>query len=776
MKRFILILTILLLNSCSVIRNTASYNPNFLDPINNKLYDRTDISIVFFAAEERVLINTKIDQQANGWYRLAEPESFGNNYAVYKLIGWGNYNNTYLGISILDNGNKITASLQSSKELAKNSIMQVSTASVELIENPMLSPAMYILSSVNTWAKTSRAGIFNPKNTLYYNFQVLNNDPLENWNGLLKLEDPNNTLNNINTETTFETNISHSKAIYRFNSKSEIVVLGIAIDLTSPFPKANFITNTVSAANLQLEVVNMAQRLDTNIHWEYGILDAIDTSDGILPTLGKNQWSKIINSQGQYNPQDAEIWDIDSDGNIATLYRTSIGAANTDCYILEKTTTAGVYRLINNLNTPAKYHLYYFAFKKENENNASFGIAKSIAEAQKQIQNNIAQQFRTYSLTKALPLLIDGSKIQTRTAEWGSTTAGGSVAGRSGLGAIVANNAIYFIGGYTTPFNLPSVQPRYPTGASELPNVFRNVFTLNNLDGDLNTAVFRDTGVSLVDPGVPGPNVQQAQTTLVSLNGNNTIFVYGSGALHEENFFYNNLATSTGWQGYIQATPPVQNRFHASFYSLDDKIFIAGGTINNDTPTTMASPPSLGTFTNDIWYTTRSSSGATWQKITDQADWPARTQGRILVIENRLILIGGYENRGGTVTPVNDVWESRDQGKTWKLINPGGNVGTTTSAGAPPKADSENAGMLAGVAYGSILFMVNPADRALFYSTDGGTSWYKSATGFGTTTPIYGAQLVAYNNHLYLLGGQTSSNPSSATVDTVIRKVPIKFQ
>ena len=82
---------------------------------------------------------------------------------------------------------------------------------------------------------------------------------------------------------------------------------------------------------------------------------------------------------------------------------------------------------------------------------------------------------------------------------------------------------------------------------------------------------------------------------------------------------------------------------------------------------------STSQFFNDVW---RSRDGRTWEQMTPAAPWEGRAGLSAAVLDGSMYVFGGSVNDDSAVIggpPVreyfNDVWKSRDNGRTWEEVN-----------------------------------------------------------------------------------------------------------
>jgi hypothetical protein len=117
------------------------------------------------------------------------------------------------------------------------------------------------------------------------------------------------------------------------------------------------------------------------------------------------------------------------------------------------------------------------------------------------------------------------------------------------------------------------------------------------------------------------------------------------------------MTGDAGWDG----------RAGLSAVVFKDEIFVMGGSFNDD-PAVIGGPPTRVYF-NDVW---KSKDGSHWTLVTGHAPWAPRA-GAVMVVKNGyMYLLGGEDGficlPGGRCPPYfNDVWRSRD-GATWEPV------------------------------------------------------------------------------------------------------------
>lgn len=167
---------------------------------------------------------------------------------------------------------------------------------------------------------------------------------------------------------------------------------------------------------------------------------------------------------------------------------------------------------------------------------------------------------------------------------------------------------------------------------------------------------------------------------------------------------------------------------------IDGKIVIVGGYIWKEHREELA---------NDVWLSV--DEGATWKQIKENTASPTETFTKrqkfgIIVIEKDIYIVGGYSDTGNHL---NDVWKSSDLGRTWTEVK--------RNARFTPRYGHK------AIAIGNDIYVIGGYDGRQYFnevwkSSDFGKIWsqinnipFEERQGLGA---------INYNNELLLLGGQ----------------------
>jgi hypothetical protein len=151
-------------------------------------------------------------------------------------------------------------------------------------------------------------------------------------------------------------------------------------------------------------------------------------------------------------------------------------------------------------------------------------------------------------------------------------------------------------------------------------------------------------------------------------------------------------------------------------------------------------------YRNDTWY---SNDGAIWTQATGSAGFSPRYGHAVLVFNNRLWVIGGFDGKYK-----NDVWSSED-GVNWQQV--------TASAGFSPRH------LFSAVVYDNKMWVIGGENAQRPY-TDTSDVWYSGdgvtwtrATGAAGFSPRGGLISLVYNNRLWVLSGFSGTGTTAAS-------------
>lgn len=169
----------------------------------------------------------------------------------------------------------------------------------------------------------------------------------------------------------------------------------------------------------------------------------------------------------------------------------------------------------------------------------------------------------------------------------------------------------------------------------------------------------------------------------------------------------------------------VPARGDAAVATFEQQLWVIGGaTGSDDSPTLLA----------DVW---RSANGTAWSQVTSAAPFGGRREHRVVVFNNRLLLLGGRDASGYR----NDVWTSAD-GSSWSQL--------TASAAFAPRAHMELA------VHDGRLWLVGGSNASTKFtdawSSIDGITW-QLATPNVPHLPFDGIALATHGGKLWLTGG-----------------------
>ena len=149
-------------------------------------------------------------------------------------------------------------------------------------------------------------------------------------------------------------------------------------------------------------------------------------------------------------------------------------------------------------------------------------------------------------------------------------------------------------------------------------------------------------------------------------------------------------------------------------------------------------------YKNDVWRST--DNGATWEEMTESAEWSARSGHTSVVLsDGSIILMGG---RDGSDCK-SDVWRSRDKGATWELVTESAEWSVRTGHSSVVLPD------------GSILLMggnyargyISDYKSDVWRSDDGGETWTRVTASAGWSRRIGHTSVVLPDGSIILMGG-----------------------
>ncbi len=113
----------------------------------------------------------------------------------------------------------------------------------------------------------------------------------------------------------------------------------------------------------------------------------------------------------------------------------------------------------------------------------------------------------------------------------------------------------------------------------------------------------------------------------------------------------NDVWSSTDGLNWDNVTPAAQWAQRTSFAAVvfDGKMWVMGGARYYH---------GGSDYYKDVWSST---DGSNWTLVTDNAPWGERSSGQVVIYENKMWLLGGYES-----TWENDIWTS-ENGSNWTL-------------------------------------------------------------------------------------------------------------
>ena len=136
--------------------------------------------------------------------------------------------------------------------------------------------------------------------------------------------------------------------------------------------------------------------------------------------------------------------------------------------------------------------------------------------------------------------------------------------------------------------------------------------------------------------------------------------------------FFGDVWSSTDGVNWVQKTANAgwEGRAGLSSIVYGEDIYVFGGSKNDDSAVIgPGGPPRV--YFNDVWKS--SDDGATWQEVTAAAPWEPRAGAAVVVKDDYIYMLGGEDgftcDSGDSRCPpyFNDVWRTQD-GEDWELV------------------------------------------------------------------------------------------------------------
>ncbi|MGL4561198.1 MAG: Kelch repeat-containing protein [Brevinema sp.] len=145
--------------------------------------------------------------------------------------------------------------------------------------------------------------------------------------------------------------------------------------------------------------------------------------------------------------------------------------------------------------------------------------------------------------------------------------------------------------------------------------------------------------------------------------------------------------------------------------------------------------------------------GAEWIKVDKKSFVPRRNFG-VALIDDKIVIIGGYILKNGREELANDVWISEDQGKNWLEIK--------TNTSSPTDTFTKRQKFGTAMINKNIYIIGGYSDSGghlndVWKSSDYGRTWTE-VTSSARFSARYGHQVVALNNDIFVIGGTDGSN------------------
>ncbi len=758
--RNISILLILFASTCSIIPAVENISPAVLQGVEGKVFSKfvgnDTESYIFFAEEKRVFIS-------NAWYQLLDGKAHGNNTYSYYLKGWGTLDEGFLAFHIKTVGDLtfIATTLQLNRSSALSAIkhtIQEQKSSEYMEAKSHDSIAMFILSSIPQWSKTFASGVYDDvANTTIKYVLSTGGDGLQ-----VKIDIKGTGAETIDATIEQNTETPPTKTVFvADDGLGGSDLIGFIIDITSENPKMHTLTENFTGGGITEAVINtFIAKLDALSFLEYVPSTTIRGSDQSLVAFNDKIFVRTFGDTTTYNSLEAEFWEFNSENNTLVVKRSESGKNIREGYVLELTSQNGIFSLKNNKSIVVpKYENKYLAINKITDTKGQIFINDSVAKVKSDMKRNtgfIIQNTVGDRAPKASAIQIATSTTENTfhlTTEsgknWGTTgTARAlSLQGRVGFVAQEYNGSIYVIGGYTGVTALGSGVPiDYITDSTKIHNT---VYRIDNLTGSIDSITIRSALENIEQIGYGGSLAQPIGVKYVSPNpavsGNDRVLILGMSGPSDAavNHRVGKFSFVSGSGGSAMAIHDVKaaslnNRYYqaplvhtaadgSTYYYL-----ISGKQASTDDPIIYRS--SVENPADDFTFA---------QMLNVSTEIKDILHANAFSIFDEMFLVGNSD--GGS--------------KEWKSVNDGLNWTVIPFTGATPAIAEVTGGALASTQYGLVMFILG-SDGALYHSSDhtqnADPKWVKTDNAFGTDD-IYGAQLVAYENYLYLIGGQDTA-------------------
>jgi PKD repeat protein len=148
-------------------------------------------------------------------------------------------------------------------------------------------------------------------------------------------------------------------------------------------------------------------------------------------------------------------------------------------------------------------------------------------------------------------------------------------------------------------------------------------------------------------------------------------------------------------------------------------------------------------FFNDVWQS--KDEGTSWTEVNTSAGWPGRAGFNIVAMPDGSIVLMGGHTSGGSGAPLNDVWRSTDDGVTWTEVNASAGWSARYGQGSVAMPDGSIVLMGGRDTYGDPL-------NDVWQSKDDGATWTELPTAGWMGR--YGVSSVAMpDGSIVLMGG-----------------------